>query len=52
MPGQTYNQYGALARALDRVGKGWARLMLRELFTGSRRCSDFLPILPGGKEIL
>ena len=42
-----YQQYCALARALDVVGTRWTLLILRELRPGPRRFTDLLDGLPG-----
>lgn len=42
-----YNQYCALARALDVVGDRWTLLMVRELRPGPRRFTDLVGGLPG-----
>jgi DNA-binding HxlR family transcriptional regulator len=47
MPRRTYDQYCALARALDLVGERWTLLIVRELFAGPQRFSDLLQTLPG-----
>ncbi len=47
MPRRTYDQYCALAQALDVVGERWTLLIVRELFAGPQRFSDLLQTLPG-----
>lgn len=47
MAKRTYDQYCALAKALDVVGERWTLLILRELFAGPQWFSDLLHILPG-----
>ena len=47
MPRRTYDQYCALAKALDVVGERWTLLLVRELFAGPQRFSDLLHTLPG-----
>lgn len=42
-----YQQYCALARALDVVGNRWTLLIIRELQPGPRRFTDLLDGLPG-----
>jgi DNA-binding HxlR family transcriptional regulator/putative sterol carrier protein len=42
-----YQQYCALARALDVVGDRWALLIVRELRPGPRRFTDLIDGLPG-----
>ncbi|MGP3979818.1 winged helix-turn-helix transcriptional regulator [Streptomyces sp. KR80] len=42
-----YQQYCALARALDHVGDRWTLLIVRELLLGPRRYSDIRQALPG-----
>jgi DNA-binding HxlR family transcriptional regulator/putative sterol carrier protein len=44
---RTYNQYCALARALDVVGERWTLLLVRELLLGPKRYKDLLAGLPG-----
>lgn len=43
----SYEQYCALARALDVVGNRWTLLIVRELRPGPRRFTDLLEGLPG-----
>jgi DNA-binding HxlR family transcriptional regulator len=47
MAKRSYDQYCALAKALDVVGERWTLLLVRELFAGPQRFSDLLHILPG-----
>src|ERR671935_3251549 len=42
-----YEQYCALARALDVVGNRWTLLIIRELRPGPRRFTDLVDGLPG-----
>jgi DNA-binding HxlR family transcriptional regulator/putative sterol carrier protein len=42
-----YQQYCALARALDVVGDRWTLLIVRELVPGPRRFTDLIDGLPG-----
>jgi DNA-binding HxlR family transcriptional regulator/putative sterol carrier protein len=44
---RSYNQYCALARALDLVGERWTLLLVRELLLGPKRYKDLLDGLPG-----
>ena len=44
---RSYNQYCALARALDVVGERWSLLIVRELLEGPRRFGELLEGLPG-----
>lgn len=44
---QRYEQYCALARALDVVGNRWTLLIIRELRPGPRRFTDLVDGLPG-----
>ena len=44
---RSYNQYCALAKALDRVGNRWTLLIIRELLVGPKRYSDLRAGLPG-----
>ena len=46
MPEHRYQQYCALARALDVVGDRWTLLIVRELVPGPRRFTDLLEGLP------
>src|SRR5690349_25163474 len=47
MAKRRYDQYCALARALDVVGERWTLLIVRELILGPRRYTDLLGALPG-----
>src|SRR5918997_4053427 len=47
MSKRSYNQYCAVARALDLVGERWTLLIVRELLTGPKRFKDLLEGLPG-----
>ena len=47
MPGHRYQQYCALARALDVAGDRWTLLIVRELAPGPRRFTDLVDGLPG-----
>jgi DNA-binding HxlR family transcriptional regulator len=48
-----YNQFCALARALDVVGERWTLLIVRELLLGPRRFSELVRALPGiGRNLL
>ena len=47
MSGEGYQQYCALARALDVIGNRWTLLIVRELRPGPRRFTDLLDGLPG-----
>ena len=47
MSKRSYNQYCAVARALDIVGERWTLLVVRELLTGPKRFKDLLEGLPG-----
>jgi DNA-binding HxlR family transcriptional regulator/putative sterol carrier protein len=47
VPGHRYQQYCALARALDVAGDRWTLLVVRELVPGPRRFTDLLEGLPG-----
>jgi DNA-binding HxlR family transcriptional regulator len=44
---RTYDQFCAVARALDVVGERWTLLVVRELLTGPKRFKDLLDGLPG-----
>lgn len=46
-PKRTYNQYCALAKALDVVGQRWTLLLIRELLSGPKRFTDLREGLPG-----
>ncbi len=47
MPEHRYQQYCALARALDVAGDRWTLLIVRELTPGPRRFTDLIDGLPG-----
>ncbi|CAM5268613.1 hypothetical protein SXANM310S_02862 [Streptomyces xanthochromogenes] len=47
MPHRSYDQYCAVARALDAVGERWSLLVVRELLHGPRRYTDLHADLPG-----
>ena len=47
MDRRRYNQFCALATALDHVGDRWTLLVVRELLPGPRRYSDMRQGLPG-----
>ncbi|WP_414507878.1 winged helix-turn-helix transcriptional regulator [Streptomyces sp. NEAU-L66] len=47
MPRRSYDQYCAVARALDAVGDRWTLLIVRELLGGPRRYTDLHADLPG-----
>jgi DNA-binding HxlR family transcriptional regulator/putative sterol carrier protein len=47
MPDHRYQQYCALARALDVAGDRWTLLIVRELIPGPRRFTDLIDGLPG-----
>ncbi len=47
MAKRRYEQYCALARALDVLGERWTLLVIRELLLGPKRYSDLLDALPG-----
>ncbi|UNO43213.1 helix-turn-helix domain-containing protein [Streptomyces sp. MST-110588] len=47
MPRRSYDQYCAVARALDAVGDRWTLLIVRELLGGARRYTDLHADLPG-----
>jgi DNA-binding HxlR family transcriptional regulator len=44
---RSYDQYCAVARALDVVGERWTLLVIRELLPGPKRYKDLLEGLPG-----
>lgn len=44
---RSYDQYCALARALDVIGERWTLLLVRELLLGPKRYKDLLAGLPG-----
>src|SRR2546425_90323 len=47
MPKHLYQQFCALARALDVAGDRWTLLIVRELVPGPRRFTDLIDGLPG-----
>lgn len=47
MSRRSYDQYCAVARALDAVGERWSLLIVRELLGGPRRYTDLHADLPG-----
>jgi DNA-binding HxlR family transcriptional regulator/putative sterol carrier protein len=47
MSKRSYNQYCAVARAMDVLGERWTLLIVRELLTGPKRFKDLLDGLPG-----
>jgi len=47
MADKTYDQYCAVAKALDLVGERWTLLLVRELMSGPKRYSDLLAGTPG-----
>jgi DNA-binding HxlR family transcriptional regulator/putative sterol carrier protein len=47
VPDHGYQQYCALARALDVAGDRWTLLIVRELMPGPRRFTDLIDGLPG-----
>ena len=47
MKSRTYNQFCALAYALDLVGDCWTLLIIRELLIGPRRFTDLIHGMPG-----
>lgn len=47
MPRRSYDQFCAIARALDVLGERWTLLIVRELLGGPRRYTDLLADLPG-----
>jgi len=47
MSNRSYQQYCAIATALDRVGDRWTLLILRELWLGELRFTDLRRALPG-----
>lgn len=46
MKNRSYNQFCALAYALDSIGERWTLLIIRELLAGPRRFTDLLDGLP------
>lgn len=47
MANKNYNQYCAIAHALDIVGERWTLLIVRNLLAGPKRFSDLIKGLPG-----
>ena len=47
MTTRSYNQFCALASALDYVGERWTLLIIRELLIGPRRFKDLIEGMPG-----
>ena len=47
MDARRYNEFCALATALDVVGERWTLLVVRELLLGPKRYSDLRDGLPG-----
>lgn len=47
MSNKTYNQYCAIAHALDTVGERWTLIVVRNLLIGPKRFSDLMRGLPG-----
>ena len=47
MSKRSYNQYCAIAHALDIVGERWTLLIVREMIMGPRRFTDLMLGLPG-----
>lgn len=47
MSKRSYNQYCAVARAMDILGERWTLLIVRELLPGPKRFKDLLEGLPG-----
>jgi DNA-binding HxlR family transcriptional regulator len=47
MKSRSYNQFCALAYALDIIGERWTLLIIRELLAGPRRFKDLMDGLPG-----
>jgi len=44
---KTYDQYCAVAKALDLVGERWTLLVVRELLSGPKRYTDLMDGIPG-----
>lgn len=44
---KTYDQYCAVAKALDLVGERWTLLVVRELLGGPKRYTDLMDGIPG-----
>src|ERR671919_2555319 len=47
MTTRSYNQFCALASALDYIGERWTLLIVRELLIGPRRFKDLMDGMPG-----
>ena len=47
MPQKSYEQYCAVAKALEIVGERWTLLIVRELLGGAKRYTDLLTGIPG-----
>ena len=47
MSKRSYNQYCAIAHALDIIGERWTLLVVREMIMGPRRFTDLMLGLPG-----
>ena len=47
MSGRTYDQFCAVALALDQIGERWTLMIVRELLAGPARFSDLAAGLPG-----
>jgi DNA-binding HxlR family transcriptional regulator len=47
MSNKTYNQFCAIAHALDTVGERWTLIIVRNLLLGPKRFSDLMKGLPG-----
>ena len=47
MSPKTYDQYCAVAKALDLVGERWTLLVVRELLGGPKRYTDLMDGIPG-----
>lgn len=47
MSNKSYNQYCAIAHALDTVGERWTLVIIRNLLLGHKRFSDLMKGLPG-----
>jgi DNA-binding HxlR family transcriptional regulator len=45
--GKSYDQYCAVARALDVIGERWTLLIARELYSGPKRYTDLISGIPG-----
>jgi DNA-binding HxlR family transcriptional regulator len=47
MTGRSYEQYCAIAKALDLIGERWTLLVARELLGGPKRYTDLIDGIPG-----